>query len=349
MAASHRPIIDRVVRRATHRLPRSERERIHKLCDDATREQTNPGVAGRMASAIATRESEAWLEQSRRREAERADNIAAVAEETDRETASFVEEIKAGVAPYAIRKAPNGLLPKEKCVHGHYLAEWYCEVCRDGHENEPEYRRNEYAQEIRKAIRPALENLPGDEGQKDYKDLAQEAAIEVWKAAKHYGAKMNAKIAYKVARNVRGKFLADRIERMSPAAYDCQGSPILDENGESKRVHLVSLNRHLQDEDGNETAAKDVEVALADSSLSPETLAQAQEEQEHICAVAQSFHGLMREVAEAMLVAPDFNLDVPAFCRARGRAQRTVYRAYQAVRQAFRAALQKTDDADEKT
>jgi hypothetical protein len=142
-----------------------------------------------------------------------------------------------------IRKAIAGKIhPDQKCVHGMYLAEHYCEVCR-WEPIDPSYNTETYRIEISKALSHTRLVLRGDEGQKDHKDLQQLVDIEIWKTAKKYGDKMTAALAYTVARNQRGKFLADRIEEQTVLVVDGDGNPMLDEFGHAEGLTGAELKR----------------------------------------------------------------------------------------------------------
>ena len=133
-----------------------------------------------------------------------------------------------------IRRAEhNARWPGGKCVHGHYLAEDYCQVC-SLNLIEPGYDVDLYRREITKALSNAQRALGGitrntreadrmtalqnnetidplTEGQKNFADIEMLVDLEVWKATKKYGDEMNGKLAYKIARNVAQQYLGDLI------------------------------------------------------------------------------------------------------------------------------------------
>src|SRR6266576_765256 len=167
-----------------------------------------------------------------------------------------------------IRKAiAERIRPDQKCVHGMYLAKHYCEVCR-WEPIDPGYDAEIYRVEINKALRYAKfllsagesfvkrqpvqqkesdEIEPRLEGQKDFEDLVSLVDLEIWNATKFYGDKMNAAIAYTVARNQRGKFLADRIEEQTILVVDSDGNPVLDEFGQAEGLNGAELMKKSED------------------------------------------------------------------------------------------------------
>src|SRR6266566_3651703 len=107
-----------------------------------------------------------------------------------------------------------GIRPDQKCVHGHYLHEFYCDVCRLS-PIDPDYNFNKYRTEIEKAIGFAKSHFTDPEGRKNLKDMKQAIDMEMWRASKHYGDKMNELLAYKVAENAKNKFIKELIEHTS--------------------------------------------------------------------------------------------------------------------------------------
>ena len=82
----------------------------------------------------------------------------------------------------------RGIRPEDKCVHGMYLAEHYCEVCRF-EPIDPGYDPGKFRTEISKVLAQSrMGTLNGEEGRKDLKDIQQIIDIEIWKAARSYGA-----------------------------------------------------------------------------------------------------------------------------------------------------------------
>ncbi len=82
------------------------------------------------------------------------------------------------------------------------------------------YDPNVYQTEISKALASARRKLRGPEGRKDFEDLEQIVAIEIWKATRHYGDKMNEKLAYRIAKNQADKFLKAKAEEPTFLSVD---------------------------------------------------------------------------------------------------------------------------------
>ena len=112
----------------------------------------------------------------------------------------------------------------DKCVHGMYVAEYYCAFCSI-EIVEPNYDRNKYRAEINRALASAKVNFhakgyyPGKdqkevltENERNFQDLLGLVDLEVWKASKHYGDEMNGAIAAEVAKRTAGGFTAEIIE-----------------------------------------------------------------------------------------------------------------------------------------
>lgn len=111
-----------------------------------------------------------------------------------------------------------------KCVHGVYLSQFYCGVCAI-EIVEPGYDRNRFRYEITEALKAARTNFHAGgyyagkdkkerltEGEKNFQDLLGLVDLEVWKASRHYGEKMNGALAATIAKNTAGKFTAEVIE-----------------------------------------------------------------------------------------------------------------------------------------
>ncbi len=229
-----------------------------------------------------------------------------------------------------------GIRPDQKCVHGMYLAEYYCEVCRFS-PIDSNYNPDLYRSEITKAMSHANRCLYGDEGRKDLKDLLQIIDFEVWKASKKYGDKMSAPLAYTIANNQAGKYLSERIAERTVEITGAEGSPV-------RVPRFISFDVPKVGEDGK----------LTDTSVAEEMVQAkwAQEDAEDggdwtgdlvdngavekLRELAATFHGSKRLVAEAML-RPGFNVrSVP------GVPKSTVGRVRQVVLREFKSFLDKT-------
>lgn len=188
-----------------------------------------------------------------------------------------------------------GIDPKSKCLHGHYLHEFYCDVCRLA-PVDPDYNPDVYRTEIRKALGKARRSLYGDEGAKDFKDLQRIIDIEVWKACKKYGDQMNEKLAYSIASSQAGKYLTERIEEQSVESTDVEGNAI-------RIPRFVSMDDKPEDEEGNpmESAA---EIAVIGGPVQEVKL---ETDPEALRPLIAQWHGSKRKVAEAMLL-PDFTV-----------------------------------------
>jgi hypothetical protein len=164
--------------------------------------------------------------------------------------------------------AAAGIRPDQKCDHGVYLAQHYCNVCA-WLIIEPGYNPEVYRTEINKALKSArmvLNSSP--EGKKDSADLAQIVDIEIWKATKKYDSEMNAKLAYTIARNQSDKFLTKLIEEKTVAVLDADGAPVLDEFGQPKRVpRFASLDDKTPEGEGEHDSASSVDSSAAERAI----------------------------------------------------------------------------------
>lgn len=111
-----------------------------------------------------------------------------------------------------------------KCAHGIYVAEHYCGFCSI-EIIEPNYDRNRFRDEINKALGAAKKNFRAGgyyyagkdkkevltEGEKNFQDLIGLVDLEIWKASRHYGEKMNGALAGAIAKSTAGKFTAEII------------------------------------------------------------------------------------------------------------------------------------------
>ena len=238
-------------------LPRSEQERIRALCLAAVGSEQNIGVIHRKAEGVARKEVEAWLQEHR--------NSQAAVEQKIRNADQFFEDLRARFADPSGKQVPHGLRPEDKCSHGVYVAEFYCGICRDGRENEPEFRADVYGPVLRKALakaRPVL--CVTSEGRKDFEDLQQNAIIEVWRAWKRRGNEMTAGLAYKIARDVASEFLKQRIEETEIRICDVKGTPIMDERGKARGLDGGELKRRSEDQSLSESERKAAKTLLQD-------------------------------------------------------------------------------------
>jgi len=244
----------------------------------------------------------------------------------------------------------SGIQPDQKCAHGVYLYRHYCEVCA-WERIDPGYNPDIYRVEISKALKHARRILSNGEafvtrpsvksktlspditheGQKDFEDLVRLVDMEIWQATKSYGDKMTPALAYTVAKNQAGRFLADRIEEQTILVVDGEGNPVLDEFGYPERIpRFKSMDDRPGNEDGDGTGTTKAEVAVINSP------AQGTDDwQAHIPALRQlasTWHGDQRRVAEAML-KPGFNVrSVPGVEKSKvSRIHPVVLRAFKAL------------------
>jgi hypothetical protein len=224
----------------------------------------------------------------------------------------------------------TGIRPDQKCVHGMYLAEHYCEVCRF-EPIDPTYNPEIYRTEIKKALAHAKGVLYSSEGHKDFKDLSQIVDIQIWKATKKYGGTMNVQLAYRVARNQVDGYLKERIKEQTITLTDDNGNPVLaprftsfevkakDENGKPMDISLAE--KEIVDKE-KEGGAGDWLQGVHSEGGFPALLQ-----------LASTWYGDKRRVAEAML-QPGFTVrSVP------GLSKSSVARIRQVVLVAFKAFI----------
>lgn len=217
-----------------------------------------------------------------------------------------------------------GIDPKTKCVHGHYLHEFYCEVCRLS-PVDPDYNPDIYRIEIGKALKQAKKSLTGDEGKKDLKDLQQIVDIEIWKSTKKYGDQMNKSLAYTVANNQAGKYLTERIEEQTVETNDRDGNVF-------RIPRQISMDDKPLDEEGDEITTK-AEIEVINSPAQGTEFPPVQVEQLQI--LVASWRGEKKLVGEAML-RPGFNVrNVP------GVPKSNVARTRQVVLKEFKSFISK--------
>ena len=200
------------------------------------------------------------------------------------------------------------------------------------------------SKEVHKAIRKVLDQHKRQGGRfqgHDYEDLEQVARIAVLDATSRCerdGKKMTGGLAYAAARNAAVKFVLECTKHMNPTLYDRSGRLVKNDDGKRKRGAAVSTDAPVT-KGGGKATLQDVDPAFSDTSLSPERYASNEEVRRIIHTVVESLHGLKHEIAKAMIADPEFN--VSEFSREHGVAQRTGYRAYRAIKEAFRAVLKK--------
>jgi DNA-directed RNA polymerase specialized sigma24 family protein len=198
--------------------------------------EQNIGVIHRKAEDLARREVEAWLQENRAAQVP--------IEERARDAASYYQRLLAPFLDVSGKYVPHGLKPEDKCEHGHYLGNWCCGLCRDGKEHEPEFRVDAYAAEIGKAIYRAKPILKFQ----DFQELQQECLVEIWKATKSYGPKMNEKVAYTIAVNTRKDFLEHWIRKKYLLSVDEDGDPVLNNLGLDLGLDGGELRRIAENE-----------------------------------------------------------------------------------------------------
>jgi hypothetical protein len=321
-------IIDRAVRLATRRLPRWEQNRIRELCLEATRD-SNPGEASRIATEIAGRESEAWLEHNRQREAERAKQVTAGA-------AAFARQMEALVGEGGPSEPTEADEPSQPECAPQTLEDLAFE------------------REIHQAIRRVLDKHKNQGGhflEHDYEDLEQVGRLAVLDATRRCerdGKEMTGALAYTAAKNAAVKFVLECSKHTNPALYERSGKLVKKENGKPRRGTAISMTP-VTDKDGNliKPRLQDINAAFFDNDLSPERYAANEEVRTLILNVVEGLHGLQRKIAEAVIDA-DFEFNVGEYSRAHNVPERTAYRAYAAVKEAFRAVLKKDDRVNAK-
>jgi len=214
-----------------------------------------------------------------------------------------------------------GIDPKTKCVHGHYLHEFYCGVCRLA-SIDSDYDPDVYRTEIDKATKQAKTSLTGEEGQKDLRDLQQIIDIEIWKATKNYN-QMNEQLAYTIAENQSGKYLTQRIAQQTVESTDLEGNAI-------RVPRFESMDNKPLDEAGDEmtTAA---EVAVVNSPAQGTDFTPVQIEQLQV--LVATWRGEKKLVGEAML-RPGFTVrNVP------GDSKSSAARVRQVVLREFKSFI----------
>lgn len=238
-----------------------------------------------------------------------------------------------------------GIDPKTKCVHGHYLHEFYCDVCRLA-PVDPDYDPDVYRIEIDKALAQAKKSLMRgatfinkkavlkadpyavielSEGQKDYEELLRIVDIEIWKASKKYGDQMNESLAYTIAKNQAGKYLTERIEEQTVESTDSEGNAI-------RIPRFESMDNKPLDEDGDEMTTT-AEVAVVNSPAQGTEFTPIQIES--LQTLVATWHGEKRLVGEAML-RPGFNVrSVP------GVSKSSAARVRQVVLREFKSFISK--------
>jgi len=206
-----------------------------------------------------------------------------------------------------------GISREAKCVHGHMYYEHYCDVCRLA-PVDPNYNPDVYHAEISKAMKQANKSLTGEEGRKDFRDLRQIVDIEIWKTAKKYGEEMNEQLAFTVAKNQAGKYLAARIEEQTIESTSAEGTVI-------HIPRFQSMDDKPLDEEGNEmtTAA---EIAVIDSPTQGTDFTPVQIEQLQV--LVAGWRGEKKLVGLAML-RPNSNVrNVPGVSKSSAARVRQV-------------------------
>src|SRR5258708_36165164 len=165
------------------------------------------------------------------------------------------------------------------------------------------YNPEVYRTEISKALASGRSRLLGQEGRKDFEDLEQIVAIEIWKATKHYRDKMNEKLAYRIAKNQADKFLKASAEQ--PTFLSVADKPENIEGVEQEESYAESL-LNKRNQEGIRPGTWDP------FSLEkvPETADWLQALHEHgvidqLKQLVKQWHGTKRMVAEAILKRPD--------------------------------------------
>jgi len=162
--------------------------------------------------------------------------------------------------------AASGILA-EKCLHGIYLPEEYCNYCSLKTVAGEDYDVDKYRAEISKAVAHAKTALRygatwvtprigpdglsnrwnKPEGQRRFEDLLQLVDIEIWKATKVYRDELNGALAYTIAKNTSQKFLGKHIEENTILVTDADGNPVLDIFGQEQGLNGAELKRKSED------------------------------------------------------------------------------------------------------
>lgn len=172
---------------------------------------------------------------------------------------------------------------------------------------------------------------------KGFGDLRQIVDIEIWKATKHYKQEMNGAIAYTIAKNQAGRFLRNQINEQTVTLENLDGTPVLDEFGEPRKISRhISLDDRGFEEDG----------AARETSLVEETIATSGEEEKKawmddirrkmplLEKLVSGWFGAKRTIGEALLENPEATVrDFP------GVPKSTAHRIRQAVLKEFQLAL----------
>ncbi len=211
-----------------------------------------------------------------------------------------------------------------KCAHGVPLWEHYHGICSIL-AVEPDYNPEKYRREINIALKDVW---IADQDGTDEKDLKQVVDIEIWKASRHYGDKMNEQLAYTVAKNTVSTFQIKRIEETTTE----DGTPC-----------FLSFNEPAvidgqEQKDG--TSAAEIEITqrdLQEKVAAPDAADTLEDHREALEALVRTWvPGEKRKVAEAML-RPNFTVwGVPGVSKSQAQ------RLYVVVSKVFRTYIAKS-------
>jgi DNA-directed RNA polymerase specialized sigma24 family protein len=105
------------------------------------------------------------------------------------------------------------------------------------------YDHETYRQEISKALAHAKRMLKNC----DFEDLLQDVTLEIWQATERYGDQMNARLAFRIAKNQAAAFLRERIKSQTILVTDAGGNLDLNESGLAKGLNGAELKRQSKD------------------------------------------------------------------------------------------------------
>ena len=215
----------------------------------------------------------------------------------------------------------------------------------------PNYDPEQFRKEIDMGLIYAKRVLRDFPGYLTVEDLKQIAELEVWIASQHYAEKMNGALAYTIAKYQGKRFLKNQIAEQTIAVENPDGSPVLDEFGQPRRIQ-----KFLSFDDKEKPNSEPREISEVEEQVSLERegyvqinkngpainfvaqnkgwVGDVQRKLPVLEALVQTWHGAKRAVGEALLKNPDTTVrDIPGVPRS------TAARVRQAVLAEFRAVI----------